>query len=465
MNVQIIRSRSTLSLELVENLLTWFLFLFLKKMSSSSSSSSIYKRAKRIEEYGDSVWVEIAALVKKYEAVNLGQGMPNFAADDFVKDAATAAVSEDWNQYTRSQGHPRLVSAICDRYTREIFKQFDESSSSKQLSNENVLVTVGACQSLYLCMQALIDPGDEVIVIEPYFDFYRQQIELAGGVVRYVPLRFAEGEEEAASGGDLTSAMWRIDIEELSAAFTDRTRMLVLNSPHNPSGKVFSRDEFEAIAALVRERERVAVLSDEVYERLVFDDTAHVHFASLPGMWERTVTVCSAGKTFSVTGWKIGWSIAPAPLIKALWTVLQYVNYTVATPLQEAVAVALEKADANGYWAELPARIAAKRDRLVAILRNAGLKPIVPQGGYFVMADTSSVQVPRDIAAESGDAPRDFQVAHHFARDIGIAAIPPSAFYCAQHKPMAANLLRFCFMKTDQTFVDAEQALDKIHQS
>ena len=239
----------------------------------------------------------------------------------------------------------------------------------------------------------------------------------------------------------------------MAAAFSPRTRLLILNTPQNPVGKVFTRAELARIAALVQQHDAY-VLSDEVYEWMVYAGAEHIRMATMPGMWERTITLGSAGKTFSVTGWKVGWAIAPAPLARAVQQAHQWMLFAVATPLQEAVAAAFEAAQTNGYFAWLAAMYAAKRDKLYNVLAEVGLNPVQPDGSYFILFDTSGLDVP--VAA---GAPRDDTVCRWFTQRVGVTAIPPSPFYSQQHQRLTDNLARFCFCKTDEVLDEAADRL------
>jgi len=240
---------------------------------------------------------------------------------------------------------------------------------------------------------------------------------------------------------------------ELAAAFSPRTKLIILNTPQNPVGKVFSPAELAQIAALVQEH-NILVLSDEVYEWMVYPDPArtveHVRIATLPGMWERTITLGSAGKTFSVTGWKIGWAIAPQPIAAAIFAAHQWIPFAVSTPLQEAVAVALEEAGERDYFRWLSTMYQAKRDRLLGVLHEVGLRPITPDGSYFILVHTGHLDVPPEPGYR-----RDYSVSRWFTRAIGVAAIPPSPFYSAEHADLTDNLARFCFCKTDEMLDEA----------
>ncbi len=410
------------------------------RTAPSPSPAATFHPATRIEGFGATVFAEFSALALKHGAVNLGQGFPNFPAPDFIKQAAQTAIAADLNQYARSAGHLPLVERLAGIYGPLFGREID--------AQREIVVTTGATEAIFATMQALVNPGDEVILIEPFYDSYPAAVTMAGGVPVYVALRPQPDSEDASH--------WRLDIDELEAAISPRTRLLVINTPMNPVGKVFAHEELAAIAAFV-ERHDLLVLSDEVYEWMVYGGATHVRIATLPGMAPRTITLGSAGKTFSVTGWKIGWAIAPPHLAHALLMAHQWIPYAVATPLQEAVAIALGEAQANGYFAWLPAMYEAKRDKLLAALRSAGMSPTVPDGAYFVLADTSTLPVRTE-----GNALRDVAVCRWLTTTVGVAAIPPSAFYSPAHQPLVANLARFCFCKTDEMLDEAAARLSQI---
>ncbi len=404
---------------------------------SETATNIAFHPAARIQSFGATVFAEFSALALTHGAVNLGQGFPNFAAPDFIKQAAQAAIAGDLNQYARSAGHMPLVETLAQLYSPLFGRTLDPQ--------REVVVTTGATEGIFATMQALVDPGDEVILIEPFYDSYPAAVTMAGGVPVYVPLRAPRNAQRA---GD-----WYLDMDELAATITPRTRLLVINTPMNPVGKVFTQSELAALAEIAL-RHNLLVLSDEVYEWMVYAPATHVRMATLPGMAERTITLGSAGKTFSVTGWKIGWAIAPPHLAHALLMAHQWIPYAVATPLQDAVATAFGEGARSGYFEWLPQMYAAKRDRLLAALGSAGMTPIVPDGAYFVLADTSTLAV-----AVAEGALRDVAVCRWLTTQVGVAAIPPSAFYSAPHQGLVGNLVRFCFCKTDETLDEAAARL------
>jgi len=371
--------------------------------------------ATRIAGIGTSIFTEITALAVEHGAANLGQGFPDFAAPAFVKEAAARHIREDRNQYAASAGVPRLRRALAEDYRR----RWPEGPAVDP--DAEVTVASGATELLHDAILAVVDPGDEVIVFEPAYDAYAPDVAMAGATVRAVPLAPPD---------------WRFEPARLEAAVGPRTRALILNSPHNPTGKAFRREELEAIAALCL-RHDLLVIADEVYSELVFGGP-HLSIATLPGMYERTITIDSMGKTFSVTGWKVGWAIAPPPLTAALRAVHQFVTFTNATPFQEALADVLPIAARDGYYAGLRADYARRRDLLTAALRAAQLDPLPIDGAYFLLADLRPRGVTDDVA-----------FCRRLIAEVGVAAIPTSVFYA---EPTAAPpLVRFCFAKRDET--------------
>ena len=380
--------------------------------------------ATRIRSFGTSIFSEMSRLALEHNAVNLSQGFPDFPGPEYVKQAAVAAINADQNQYAPSPGLPALRQAIAAKLQRHYGLQYDAEAE--------VTVTSGATEALFSTLQALIEPGDEVVIFQPFYDAYPPDVVMAGGVPRYVTLHAPD---------------WHIDEGELRAAFSQRTKAVIVNTPHNPTGKVYCRAELELIAALCQQYDALAV-ADEVYEHLLFDGNQHVALASLPGMRERTVTVNSTGKTFSLTGWKIGYLTAPAALTAAVRRVHQFVTFATATPFQVAAAVALIEADERGYYTDFAAMYAAKRDKLAAALIAGGLTPLNPQGTYFTMADTTAFGFSDDVA-----------FARYLTTEVGVACIPPSAFYQASDRVAARHLARFCFAKVEPTLDEAARRL------
>jgi aspartate/methionine/tyrosine aminotransferase len=379
----------------------------------------------KIRGFGTSIFSEMSRLAAQHGAVNLGQGFPDFPGPDFVKDAAKAAIDADLNQYAMGHGAPRLRRAIAATWARLTGQEVDPE--------REITVTSGATEAIFDAIQAFIGPGDELISFEPFYDSYPTGATLAGG--RLVPVT-------------LYPPDWSFDPDELRAAFTPHTRALILNTPHNPTGKVFTRQELELVATLCREHDVVAI-TDEVYDRITFDGAAHVPLATLPGMWDRTLTINSTGKTFSMTGWKIGYAVGPASLNAALRAVHQFVTFATATPFQDAMASAFEVAEDRGYYDQLRAEYTARRDLLRDALQAAGLQTLPIGGSYFLMADISDLGFPDDAA-----------FCRFLTAEIGVAAVPPSAFYL---DPSRAPLLaRFCFAKKDETLRAAAERLVRL---
>jgi aspartate/methionine/tyrosine aminotransferase len=380
------------------------------------------RAARRVRGFGTSIFTEMSALAAQHGAVNLGQGFPDFPAPEFIKDAAARAIAADRNQYAPAAGLPRLRSAIADRFAARHGHRPDPDSE--------ISIAAGATEILFDAVMALVDPGDEVMVFEPHYDSYVPAIRMAGAEPRVVTLR---------------PPHWTFEPAELAAAFTPRTRLVMLNTPHNPTGKVWSTDELDEVARLCVKHDVVAI-SDEVYSEITYAGSAHVPLATRPGMAERTVTVDSIGKTFSVTGWKIGWAIAAAPLTDALRAVHQFVTFANATPLQVAAADALEHAARHGYFDELRSEYTARRARLADLLERAGLRTLPVGGAYFLLADLAGRGFADDVA-----------FCRYLVTQVGVAAIPPSAFY---GDPTTAPLYaRFCFAKREATFAAAEARL------
>ena len=391
----------------------------------------------------------------KHGAVNLGQGFPDFLPEPFVLDAVKDAVDRKLVQYTRSQGHVRLVNALGKVYSPLFGKTLDPLS--------NVVVTVGATEAIYLSFMAFCNPGDEVILIEPFYDSYPACVNLAGGKPVFVPLRPSRHPNASTS----SASDWQLDMHELRAAITPKTKMILVNNPGNIPGKVWTRKELEHIAKLAIEKD-LLVVSDEVYEWMVYANEhgshheGHIRMATLPGMWDRTITIGSAGKAFSVTGFKVGWIFADSPLAEVIQRVHTNVAFSVATPLSEAVAVALEESESRNYFPQLRDMFSKKRAKLLNVLSESGLNPIAPQGSYFILADTSKIDDSRfldkqALATGTPGTTRDYQFCRWLTKDIGVAAIPPSAFYSKQHANMAANYARFAFCKKDESFDMAHQ--------
>jgi len=363
------------------------------------------------------IFAEMSALAVRTGSVNLGQGFPDEDGPAEVIAAAVAALEGGANQYAPGIGVPALRRAVADHQRRHYGIELDP--------DRQVAVTTGCTEAIAAALLGLVDPGDEVVVLEPYYDSYVAMLQMAGGVRRPVTLR---------------SPDFRLDVDELRAAVTPRTRFVLLNSPHNPTGTVLTRGELEAVAALAIEHDLV-VITDEVYEHLVFDGQRHVPISTLPGMAERTLTLSSAGKSYSFTGWKVGWATGPAELVAAVVAAKQWLTYTSGAPLQPAVAVALnEHGDAP---AALALDLQQRRDLLVAGLRDAGLPTSTPQGTYFATSDISSLGWDDGLA---------FCLA--LPERAGVVAIPVQGFY-DDPRGAGRHLVRWAFCKRREVITDA----------
>tara|TARA_B110000208_G_scaffold146684_1_gene176999 strand:+ start:197 stop:1435 length:1239 start_codon:yes stop_codon:yes gene_type:complete len=403
------------------------------------------------------VFADFTALARRLGAINLGQGFPSFGAPSFVTSAAVEAIANvgepstvDHNQYTRPGGHPSLVEAVAEFYAPHFNRAIDPMTE--------VCSCNGAQTGLFLAISALSKPGDEVLTIEPYFDAYTKIARLIGATPKGVPLRQgADGE-------------YALDLAELESAITDRTRLLLLNTPHNPTGKVFTLHELEGIASIVRRHPNIIVVSDEVYEWGVFGggDAVHHRIATLPGMADRTVSLYSAGKTFSVTGWRVGYAIAPPALTMPMIATQATVAFCSAAPLEVAVGNALRRGTAAGHFVDLPATLKRKSDALDTSLRTAMLAPrAAPEGGYFVVADASGIaeelaetvgsfdEFEREIA---GGEP-NYELTIALAKRRGVVGIPMAAFYSPAYRHLAGDAVRFAFAKTDAELEAAGAAL------
>jgi N-succinyldiaminopimelate aminotransferase len=378
--------------------------------------------------FGTTIFAEMSDLAVRTSAVNLGQGFPDTDGPAEMLDAAQAALRGGRNQYPPGPGIPELRAAVAAHQKRFWGLEYDPDGE--------ILITAGATEAIAAAILALCEAGDEVVCFEPYYDSYAASIALSGATRRPVTLR------PTASG------RYEFDPDELRAAFGPRTRVVLLNSPHNPTGKVFTADELSQIAQLCQEYDAYAV-TDEVYEHLVFTDSAsrHVPLATLPGMRERTVRISSAGKTFSCTGWKIGWASGPRPLVSAVTRVKQFLTYVNGAPLQPAVAVALGLPDA--YFTGFRDDLQAKRDQLSAGLAAAGFDVLRPEGTYFVTADITPLGGKDGVEFCLGLPER-----------CGVVAVPTQVFY--DHVDAGRHLVRFAFCKRPEVLADAVARLGKL---
>jgi N-succinyldiaminopimelate aminotransferase len=382
----------------------------------------------KLQGFGTTIFAEMSALAVETGAINLGQGFPDYDGPPEVLEAAKAAIDGGLNQYPPGPGMPVLRQAIAEHQRRFWGLEYDPDTE--------VLVTAGATEALAATLLALLDTGDEVVVFEPMYDSYQAAIALAGATARPVTLR------PDPSGAEVYS----FTPDELRAAITPKTRLILLNSPHNPTGKVFNHQALSLIADLAIAND-LLVVTDEVYEHLVFDGVAHVPLATLPDMRDRTVVISSGGKTFNTTGWKIGWVCAPRELVAAVRTAKQFLTYVNGGPFQPAIAAGLRLGD--DYFAGVAADLQMKRDALMSGLRDAGFEVFRPVGTYFITVDIRAVQ-------PDGDG---YAFCRNLPHRCGVVAIPNVVFYDAAHLDEGRHLVRFAFCKRTEVIAEAAARL------
>ena len=391
-------------------------------MTQLPSSPASWASA-RVSQFPETVFATYTELAKTHQAINLGQGFPDFDPPEFARQALQEAALGN-QQYAPLSGLPLLLETLRDVLHAPL---------GRWLEPAELLVTVGVTEGLFASMQALLNPGDEVLLLEPFYDAYPADVLMAGGVPRYVPLDLqADGH-------------WALDLDKLQAALSPKTKVLLLNNPHNPSGKVFSADELDALLALAHAH-NFLILSDEVYEHICFEDFHPL--ASRPGAWGRCLSLSSIGKSFSVTGWKVGWLYGAADLVRAVRSAHQWIPFVVPTPLQYASAQLLRYAQHSDYYATLRQDYQHKRDLLSRGLEASPFKPLPSQGSYFLLADSSALGYPDDVS-----------LCQALPEKAGVAAIPPSAFYSLEHKHLAKQLVRFAFCKRDEALQQAAERL------
>jgi len=379
--------------------------------------------SKKATQFTESVIREMTRISELYDSVNLSQGFPDFSAPAEVKAAAIAAIQNDVNQYAVTWGARPLREAVAREFTRRY--------GVEVVPDEQVTVCCGSTEAMMSTMMGLIDPGDEVVVFEPFYENYGPDAILSGATPRYVTLH---------------EPGWIFDPDELAGAFNNKTRAIIINTPNNPTGKVFSRAELETIAALCRKWDAVAI-SDEIYEHILYDGHTHVPIASIEGMADRTVTINGLSKTYSVTGWRVGWTISPRSLTGAIRKVHDFLTVGAPAPLQEAGAVALSLPDQ--YYLDLAARYKRLRDMLLDILERHHFTCYKPYGAYYIMTDISGFGFSDDV-----------EFARYLAKDVGVSGVPGSSFY--KNTSNGKNKLRFCYCKRDATLVEADRRLKKL---
>ncbi len=372
--------------------------------------------ATKLADFKDSIFGVIAKLAREHNAVNLGQGFPDFDGPAFMKDLVTQKMNEGHNQYAPFPGTPNLRTEVSNYYKKFYGLDYDFETQ--------VTISVGATEALYLVITAVTNPGDEIVVLEPFYDSYVASIKMSGGVPVPVTMHAPD---------------FHIDKAELEKAITPRTKMIILNNPHNPSGKVWLREELQMVADLA-EKHDLYILSDEVYEFLLFDGAKHIPTATLEGMKDRTITVSSAGKTFGLTGWKIGWICANPEISRVCRLAHQYITFSVSTPMQEAVAEGLKRLPE--YLPGFVSLYKGKRDLFYNEMKKLGFDYTIPKGTYFMMVPISNKTTLSDV-----------DYAMKLIKERKVATVPPSAFYLKSSE--GSKYLRFCFAKKDETLRQA----------
>src|ERR1700722_2744397 len=384
------------------------------------------KLSVKASQFTESVIREMTRLAMKHKAVNLGQGFPDFGAPEEIKKAAQEAIAADINQYAITWGAKPFRDAIADR--------FEKTNGVRIDPEREITVCCGSTEAMMATMMAIINPGDEVVVFEPYYENYGPDAILSGATPRFVKMRAPD---------------WSFDPKELAAAFGPKTKAIIVNTPNNPTGKVFERAELELIREQCQKWNAFAI-TDEIYEHMLYDGAKHISLATLDGMRERTITINALSKTYSVTGWRVGWAIAPPEVSSAIRKVHDFLTVGAAAPLQAAGAAALESPPS--YYENLAKDYLVRRDRLLGILTGAGFQCFKPHGAYYIMTDISAFGFPDDVA-----------FAKYLVKDIGVAAVPGTSFY--RNPADGRTHLRFTFCKTEKTFQAAAERLAKLKTS
>jgi aminotransferase len=392
----------------------------------------------KAEQFTESVIREMTRLALKHSAVNLSQGFPDFAAPAEIKEAARQAISDDINQYAITWGAKALRDAIVEKFERTQGVRLD--------AEREITVCCGSTEAMMAAMMAVINPGDEIVVFEPFYENYGPDAILSGATPQFVKMRPHAGENSA----------WTYDEKELAAAFGPRTKAIILNTPNNPTGKVFTRAELEFIRDLCV-RWNAFCITDEIYEHILYDGAEHISMARIEGMRDRTIVINGMSKTYSVTGWRVGWATAPPEATSAIRKVHDFLTVGAAAPLQQAGAIALRSP--QSYYDKLAANYAQKRARLTKILEQAGFTVFKPRGAYYIMTDIS--RFPDPDPRRFPAATKDVAFAKYLVEEVGVASVPGSSFYNDPRD--GANQIRFTFCKKEETLAAAETRLAKLH--
>lgn len=409
-------------------------------MTTESSMAQISRRmiSAKAEQFTESVIREMTRLALKHNAVNLSQGFPDFAAPESVKEAARQAISDDINQYAITWGAKALRDSIVEK--------FDRTQGIRIDPEREITICCGSTEAMMSAMLAIINPGDEIVVFEPFYENYGPDAILSGASPRFVKMKPPMNE----------SSEWTFDFDELAAAFGHHTKAIILNTPNNPTGKVFTRKELEFIRDLCIKWNAYCV-TDEIYEHILYDGTEHVTMARLDGMRERTIVINGMSKTYSVTGWRVGWAIAPPEATQAIRKVHDFLTVGAAAPLQQAGASALRSP--QSYYDSLATTYAKKRERLLKILSSTGFTVYKPRGAYYIMTDISRFKFPENDPRFASET-KDVAFAKYLVQEIGIACVPGSSFY---NDPQdGASQVRFTFCKKEETLAAAEERFAKL---
>ena len=412
-------------------------------MTTEASMARISRRmiSAKAEQFTESVIREMTRLAMKHNAVNLSQGFPDFAAPESVKEAARQAISDDINQYAITWGAKPLRDSIVEK--------FEQTQGIRIDPEREITICCGSTEAMMSAMLAIINPGDEIVVFEPFYENYGPDAILSGASPRFVKMKPPIDE----------NSEWTFDFDELAAAFGQHTKAIILNTPNNPTGKVFTLRELEFIRDLCVKWNAYCV-TDEIYEHILYDGARHITMARLDGMRDRTIVINGMSKTYSVTGWRVGWAIAPPETTQAIRKVHDFLTVGAAAPLQQAGAIALHSP--LSYYDDLAKSYTRKRERLLKILSSAGFTVYKPRGAYYIMTDISRFHFPEEDSRFASES-KDVAFAKYLVEEIGVACVPGSSFY--NEAQDGASQVRFTFCKKEETLAAAEERFSRLHAS